>query len=124
MGFFDKAQKVLKSNGQHRVYIKYNKIVSENNKHYLRSELQPVPVTFLANSVANTKLQVAFNFIKSLTLHRLYKNNYAKHCVNKILVNGEELKKNENENETNINLCVIALEHKNDVNIYIFKFFI
>lgn len=116
MGFFDKSQKILKSNGQHRVYIRYNKIVSENSKHYLRSELRPVPVLFRSNSVANQKLQVAFNVIKSLTLHKLYKNNYAKHCVNKIVVNGEEVK--DNENETNINLCVIALEHKNDVTVF------
>jgi hypothetical protein len=120
MGFFNKFQKILESNGngQYRVFIKYNKIVSENNKHYLRSELRPVPVLFRSNSVANQKLQVAFNVIKSLTLRKIYKNNYAKHCVNKIVVNGEELIENENENETNINLCVIALEHENNVNFF------
>jgi len=118
MGYFDKFLKVLNSNGNYRVYIKYNKIVSEENKYYLRTELKPVPVLFKSNSVANQKLQSAFNVIKSMTLHKIYKNNYAKHCVNKIVVNGEELK--ENENETNINLCVIALQHENDVNSFIY----
>ncbi len=112
-GYFDKFLKVLKPNGDYRVFIKYNKLVSENNKHFLRSEFKPVPVLFRSTSVANQKLQIAFDVIKSMTFHKIYKNNYAKHCANKILVNGEEVK--ENENETNINLCVIAIDHKNDV---------
>ena len=115
MGYFDKFLKILDPSGYHRVFIKYNKIVNENDKYFLRSEFKPVPVLFKGNYIANQNFQKAYNIIKSITLHKIYKNNYAKHCVNKVMVNGEEMKDNANENLTNVNLCVILLEHKNDV---------
>lgn len=117
MEFFDRCSKLLNNKNNYRVYIKYNKIITEDNKHYLQGEMKPVPVLFRSTKV-HESLQKSFNLIKSMTLHRLYRNNYSKHCVNKVVVDGEELKEaNLNENETNINLCVILLEHKNDVNI-------
>jgi hypothetical protein len=56
-----------------------------------------------------------------MTLHRLFRNNYAKHCINKMVVNGEELKEENEQNETRLNLCVIALDHKYDVKIQLNK---
>lgn len=116
MSSFDSFMKRLKSKGDHRVYIQYNQIISaEQNKITLQNVFKPLPVIFRPNSNVSSRLQVAFNLVKSLTLQRIYKNNYSKHCINKVFVGGENINER-NENEMKINMCVILLEHNNDLN--------
>jgi len=52
--------------------------------------------------------------MKSLTLQRIYKNNYTKHCINKIYFAGEEIEDENTERGTKINMCAILLEYEND----------
>jgi hypothetical protein len=116
MGTYDKFLKNFNSKGDHRVYIQYNEIVqSEDKKISLKNVLKPLPVLFKSSSRMSERLQVAFNIVKSLTLQKIYKNNYAKHCVGRINIQGENVVER-NENETKINMCVILLEHDNDLN--------
>ena len=115
MGYLDKFQKLLNSKPQHRVFIKFNDIVtSDKDKVTLKKTLQPLPFIFKPNSHTPKLLQRAFNLVKYLTLQRIYSNNYSRHCINKISVTEESPKLNEN--ETIINMCIISLEHSNDLN--------
>jgi hypothetical protein len=116
MGFLDRFQKLLKCNPEHRVFIQYNEIVSTNedkSKVTLKNVITPIPINFKVNSNISRLLQRAFNVIKYITLQRIYSNSYSKHCVTRIPV--QEGEKNENE-ATRINMCVIMLEHSNDLN--------
>lgn len=118
MSSFDQCKKLLPNTDEHRIFIRFNNIIEENEKVYLKPEFKAVPISFnYKNKIGlNQKLQKSFNILKSMTLHTLYKNNYSKHCINRMIVNGEELKEENEDNETRLNLCVIALNHKNDVN--------
>lgn len=123
MSSFDQCKKILPNTDDYRIFVKYNSIIEENEKTYLQPVLKPVPISFnyKNNKLGlNQKLQKSFNIVKSMALHTLYKNNYMKHCINKMMVNGEELKEENDDNETRLNLCVIALDHKNDVRNLIF----
>jgi hypothetical protein len=118
MGFFEQAKKVLNSTGEKRIYLKYNKIDKEGDNYYLNTHIEPLPVSF-GYGIDNTeRLQKAFNMVKGVTLQRLYRNNYAKHCISKVIVEGEEVNENP-DGEANIGLCVIMLEHDKDVNTVI-----
>ena len=120
MSSFEKCKKLLPESDDFRIFVRFNNIVEENEKVYLKPEIKPVPISFnYKNKIGvNQKLQKSFNIVKSMALHKLYKNNYQKHCINKMVVNGEELKEENDENETRLNLCVIALDHKYDVKIF------
>jgi hypothetical protein len=113
MGFFDQALKVFKSKGDHRVFIQYNELESVESTQLVKV-LKPIPIEFKVTSDMGTKLQSAFNVAKSLIIPKIYRNNYVKHCINKIHFEGEEVNEAKSENETKIDLCVIALEHKDD----------
>jgi hypothetical protein len=122
MGYFDQSLKIFKSKGDRRVYLQYNKIVEDNknNKQFLQNILMPIPVVFKVNSVLNEKLQASFNIIKSLTLQRIYRNNYSRHCINKLAFSEEENNPNSLEKETKVQLCAILLENTHDVLINLF----
>jgi hypothetical protein len=122
LGYFNQAVEILKGKSDTRVYVTYNDITinksKENgeNKIILQKILQPIPVYFDKRTRAGPKLQRAFNLIKSFALQRIYRNNYSRHCIDKIVIDGEEYKDRETTGETKINLCVIMLEHKKDLN--------
>ena len=117
MSSFEQCKKLLPDSEDYRIFVRHNTIVEEDGKVYLKPEMKPVPISFnYKNKIGlNQKLQKSFNIVKSMALHTLYKNNYSKHCINKMMVNGEELKEENDENETRLNLCVVALDHKFDV---------
>jgi hypothetical protein len=119
MSTFDKCKKIVPNPDDYRIFIRFNNILEEEGKVYLKSEFNPVPISFnYKNKIGiNQKLQKSFNIVKSMTLHQLFRNNYSKHCINKMFVNGEELREENLQNETRLNLCVIALDHKFDVKI-------
>jgi hypothetical protein len=71
-------------------------------------------VTFSTASNVGEKLQLAFNVAKGLILPKIYSNNYSKHCINKVHINGEDIKYNENQEGTNINICAIIVADYND----------
>lgn len=122
MSTFDKCKKqllqTLPESEDYRIFVKFNNIVEENDKTYLKPEFKPVPISFhYKNKIPiSQKLKKSFNVVKAMSLQTLYKNNYSKHCINKNIVNGEESREENDENETRLNLCVIALDHKFDVN--------
>lgn len=116
MGYLDKFQKLLNAKPEQRVFIQYNDIVSSNedkSKITLKNVLQPLPVPFRSNSNHSRLLQRVFNVVRYLALQRIYKNNYSKHCINKIIAQNPQNTENET---THINMCVIMLEHSNDLN--------
>lgn len=119
-GYFNQAIDIFKSKGNTRVYVTYSDILIKeeegNNKITLKKTLQPLPINFNMNTPSGPKLQKAFNFIKSMALQKIYRNNYSKHCTDKILIEGEEFQDREQTQETKLNLCVIMLEHPNDIN--------
>jgi hypothetical protein len=116
MGYLDKFQKLLNAKPEQRVFIQYNDIVSSNedkSKVTLKNVIQPLPVPFRPNSNHSRLLQRVFNVVRYLALQRIYKNNYSKHCINKIIAQNPQNTENET---THINMCVIMLEHSNDLN--------
>jgi hypothetical protein len=115
LGYLDKFQKSIGAlKNDYRVFIQYNELVAaEENKVTLKNVLQPVPITFKTGANTTRLLQRAFNLLKYLVLQRIYKNNYTKHCINKVYLVEE---KSESENESKINMCIILLEHSNDLN--------
>lgn len=109
MGYLDKFVKVFAEHGDHRVYINYNDIISKNdNGIVLKNIVTPVALNFKNNSIK--LLKKVYELIKYLTFQRIYRNNYNKHCINKVIEEHEKT-----DNETRINLCVILLEHKKDL---------
>lgn len=117
MGYFDKALKILNTKGDNRVYIQYNNITDvdeKNNKLTLTKTTVAVPVSFKVNSKISQKLQSAFNLVKGITLQKIWRNNYHKHCINKITIGGEEIDDSDGEGNLKINICVILLKHEND----------
>jgi hypothetical protein len=116
MGYLDKFQKLLNAKSEQRVFIQYNDIVSsseDKSKVTLKNVITPVPVPFKVNSNHSRLLQRVFNVVKYLALQRIYKNNYTKHCINKQIAQNPLNSENET---THINMCVIMLEHSNDLN--------
>jgi hypothetical protein len=114
IGFYEHARKALNSNGDYRVYLKYNNISKDGDKYFLKTSIQPIPIKFTMSSDNSERLQKAFNMVKGITLQRIYRNNYTKHCINKVHIEGEELV-DTNEGEANISICVVMLEHEKDV---------
>jgi len=114
MGHFDKSKQLFKSSNEHWVFLKYNNIVEVDNKYHLKTVVRPIPIPFKSSYDLHERLQKSFNIVKSATLQQIYRNNYAKHCINKVVVDGEEKVENR-EGETDINLCIILLEHEKDV---------
>ena len=118
-GNFNQAMEIFKSKNNARIFVSYNDILikNENEENYIKLKkiLQPIPVNFTMNSSSGPKLQKAFNIIKSFALQRIYRNNYSKHCIDRILIDGEEISNKEQTGETRINLCVINLEHRQDL---------
>ena len=111
MGYYDKFLKILKSNGDQRVHIFYNKIDQSEGKVTLERKIKPLPVKFSTTGNAKIALQKTFNILKHISLLRIYSNNYLRHCVHKPL---EE--EGSSDKETFVDLCVIFLEtNKNRV---------
>ena len=107
MGYFDKSLKVLNSKSDQRVFILYNKIVTQNDTFTLEKKITNLPVKFNVGSDNKINLQKSLNFVKHFSLLRIYSNNYIKHCVHKV---GEE--ENMTEKESIIDICVIMIENK------------
>lgn len=112
MGHFDKSLKIFKSNGTNRVFIQYNNITTVGDKIVLKRNLKPIPVEFKIRSNLNEKLQDSFNIVKSLIFQRIYRNNYAKHCINKGALEGQDSESSSinEDKDTKINLCAVFLE--------------
>ena len=114
MGYFDKSKQLFKANSDYWVFLKYNNIVEVDKTYHLKTTIRPIPIVFKSSYDLHERLQKSFNIVKSATLQRIYRNNYAKHCINKVVVDGEEMNDSKN-GETDINLCIILLEHEKDV---------
>lgn len=100
---------MLKSNGDYRVWVSYNSITHKEKDYFLQKELIPIPIKFTYQSTAQ-KLQQAYHYIKILTLQKIYRNNYHKHCFNKVHIDGEEVNVKKNvERGMEINMCVIMV---------------
>ena len=111
MGYYDKFLKILKSKGDQRVHVLYNKLNQDNSKVFFERKMQSLPVKFSTVGDASIALQKTFNLLKHISLLRIYSNNYLRHCVHKPL---EE--EGNTEKETFVDLCVIFIEtNKNRV---------
>ncbi len=109
-GFLDKFQKIMaKNNKDHKIFIHFNDLVKNGEKEItLKNVILPIPLN--AKQQPQKLLKKAFDLIKYLAFQRIYRNNYSKHCINKIVEENEKT-----DNETRINLCLILLEHKQDL---------
>jgi hypothetical protein len=110
-GYLDGFQKILSTNPEHRLFIQMNDVKEhqDKDKTILKNVILPVPIVFKNSYNVIRTLQRAFSLLKYISLQRIYRNNYNRHCVNKANIDGGE-------NGTRINLCVLLLEHENDLN--------
>lgn len=106
LGFFDRVMKSVKSDGKQRVVVFYNSIVSEGDSYFKESQYSLLPIRFQSGDL-NVPLQKSFNLLKSLSMIRIYSNNYLRHCVHKPIEEEDKTEK-----ETMMDFCVIFLETK------------
>lgn len=86
-------------------------------KYFSEKVLVPIPIKFSVSSDMTERLQRAFIFTKGLIVPRVYKNNYTRHCVNRLILENEldpSYSESTDTNVTRISICVIVLEHSND----------
>jgi hypothetical protein len=109
-GYLDKFQKILaKNNTEHRIFIHFNDLLKNDEKEItLKNVLIPIPINIKQQSPK--VLKKMFDLVKYITFQRIYKNNYSKHCINKNLEDAEKT-----DDELRINLCIVLLEHKKDL---------
>ena len=95
----------------------------------------PLPIQIGLKDDMTQKLQIAFEIGKRITIPKIYKNNYMKHCTSKIELIENQLYETEqknnkekdfNEDKNNIDICIIELNDKeekvsNDINIAFYK---
>ena len=70
MSTFDKCKKIVPNPDDYRIFIRFNNILEEEGKVYLKSEFKPVPISFnYKNKIGiNQKLQKSFNIVKSMVI--------------------------------------------------------
>lgn len=113
--------KVFNSKGDYKVFVGLNKVTSQQEgevtKYFTEKVLVPIPIKFSVSSDMTERLQRAFIFTKGLIVPRIYRNNYTRHCVNKMILENEldpSYTDNTDSNISRISICVIVLEHSND----------
>mmetsp|Transcript_23285 Transcript_23285/g.24228 ORF Transcript_23285/g.24228 Transcript_23285/m.24228 type:complete len:681 (-) Transcript_23285:87-2129(-) len=112
LGYFDKSLSLFKSNRDIRVFVLVNNLVKKDDKYYTEKLAMPIPIKFSAQSHNSNKLQRAFIFMKPLLAPYITKNNYSRHCVNKLAFDSSDSL--ELAEKTRVNLCVLLIEHSND----------
>ena len=87
----------------------------EKIKYYSNKEVLPVPIKFAINSDLMNKFQRSFIYLKSILAPYISKNNYSRHCINKLILdNNQDANSEESNEKTRVNLCVLLIEHGND----------
>lgn len=83
--------------------------------YYTNKEILPVPIKFAVSSDLMNKFQRSFIYLKSILAPYISKNNYSRHCINKLIFdNNQEGSLEGNNEKTRVNLCVLLIEHSND----------
>ena len=103
-GNYEKFVKILKSEGNSRTYIIYNKIVNKKDKYLMERKMSMLPV--ISKYESTIAMQKSFNLVKTQALLRIFSQNYNKHCLTK------RFDENSLEKEPAIDICVIFLESK------------
>ena len=132
--YYKDGLEIFKPENNEKVFISFNNITDDNKG--LIKEILPIPIKIELKDDMTKKLQMAFQIGKKVTFPKIYKNNFFKHCSNKIefIENHFDNNINVNESETNydekfIDLCIIELDDKeiknpnivNDINIAFYK---
>ena len=132
--FYKDALDIFKAKNNEKIFISFNDISKEDNKTLIK-EIMPLPIQIGLKDDMTQKLQIAFEIGKRITIPKIYKNNYMKHCTSKIELIENQLYETEqknnkekdfNEDKNNIDICIIELNDKeekvsNDINIAFYK---
>lgn len=132
--FYNDALDIFKAKNNEKIFISFNDISKEDNKTLIK-EIMPLPIQIGLKDDMTQKLQIAFEIGKRITIPKIYKNNYIKHCTSKIELIENQLNENDNKNnhgkdinedKNNIDICIIELNDKdenvsNDINIAFYK---
>ena len=132
--FYKDALDIFKAKNNEKIFISFNDISKEDNKTLIK-EIMPLPIQIGLKDDMTQKLQIAFEIGKRITIPKIYKNNYIKHCTSKIELIENQLNENDNKNnhgkdinedKNNIDICIIELNDKdenvsNDINIAFYK---
>ena len=132
--FYNDALDIFKAKNNEKIFISFNDISKEDNKTLIK-EIMPLPIQIGLKDDMTQKLQIAFEIGKRITIPKIYKNNYMKHCTSKIELIENQLNENDNKNnhgkdinedKNNIDICIIELNDKdenvsNDINIAFYK---
>lgn len=113
LGFFSDGIKIFNPKENRKMFIGYNKINLKEN--IFERTIEEIPVSFNLNEDHTRKLQIGFEMSKRLMKPKIYKNNFIKHCSNKIEIirskyNSKIDLENEEENNRNQDICVIDLK--------------
>jgi hypothetical protein len=118
--FYKDALDIFKAKNNEKIFISFNDISKEDNKTLIK-EIMPLPIQIGLKDDMTQKLQIAFEIGKRITIPKIYKNNYMKHCTSKIelienQINNENNNNNnyEDDKNNNIDICIIELNDKND----------
>lgn len=82
-------------------------------KYYKEKIILPIPIKFSASTNVLNKLQRSYIYSKSLIVPTIFKNNYSRHCVNKLIFDKSEDSLEFTE-KTRINLCMLIIDYKED----------
>ena len=132
--FYNDALDIFKAKNNEKIFISFNDISKDDNKTLIK-EILPLPVQIGLKDDMTQKLQIAFEIGKRITIPKIYKNNYIKHCTSKIELIENQLNENDNKNnhgkdinedKNNIDICIIELNDKdenvsNNINIAFYK---
>ncbi len=132
--YYKDGLEIFKPKNNEKVFISFNNITDDNKG--LIKEILPIPIKIELKDDMTQKLQMAFEIGKKITFPKIYKNNFFKHCSNKIQFIENHSDNNIKFNESEINydekiyeLCIIELNDKeiinpniiNDINIAFYK---
>ena len=132
--FYKDGLDIFNAKNNEKIFISFNDISKDDNKTLIK-EILPLPVQIGLKDDMTQKLQIAFEIGKRITIPKIYKNNYMKHCTSKIELIENQLNENNqknnqekdfNEEKNNIDICIIELNDKeenvyNDINIAFYK---
>ena len=132
--YYKDGLEIFKPENNEKVFVSFNNITNDNKG--LIKEIMSIPIKIELKDDMTQKLQMAFEIGKKITFPKIYKNNFFKHCSNKIqlIENHSANEKNLNESEINydekiIDICIIELNDNeiknsnisNDINIAFYK---
>ena len=125
LGYYDDAVNLFNDNYNRKMFISFNDY--NNTLNSLTQNIIPIPVSYKPNAEdIASRLQISFELVKKLMMPKISKNNYIKHCTNKLDIlnymslNGDDNDKTSNaykeddDDKTSIDLCVIELKGAND----------